>query len=191
MRLADLGVDLGTLTELLQGIGLGGFAISVERGVEHAIGGTRVTVTVTETDSHGDGRAWKEIRAILQRLPPKVASRATVAFTRLAEVEASIHGVAIDEVHFHEIGAVDSIVDIVGGAWALDALGVEQLISRPPPLGSGTTKSQHGVIPVPAPATLALLQGFPVLLEGKGEMTTPTGAAMLSAWASFEACPGA
>jgi pyridinium-3,5-bisthiocarboxylic acid mononucleotide nickel chelatase len=180
---ADLGLDLTALTALLQGVGLGGFQIHVERGSEQAIGGTRVTVEASETD---DGRPWKEILALLQRLPKSVAGRAIAAFTRLAEVEAQIHGVSTEQVHFHEIGAVDSIVDIVGGAWAIDALRVEQLFTRPPPLGSGMTRTQHGVIPVPAPATLALLKGLPVLLEGQGELTTPTGAAILSSWASFD-----
>jgi pyridinium-3,5-bisthiocarboxylic acid mononucleotide nickel chelatase len=186
---ADLGADLGVLAEVLRGIGLDGFEIRSERATEHAITGTRVSVTTAAArsgDPHGEPRGWREIRTLLQRLPPAIAPRALAAFGRLAEVEAQIHGVSPEEVHFHELGAVDSIVDIAGGAWALDALGVDEVVSRPPPLGSGTTQSQHGVIPVPAPATLALLRGVPVLLEGNGEMTTPTGAAILSTWASFE-----
>jgi len=187
---ADLGVDLAPLAILLHGAGLHGFEIHVERGSEHSIRGTRVTVktagSASDGEGHGHGRPWIEILAILGQLPEAVAGRATAAFTRLAEVEARIHGVPVEQVHFHEIGAVDSIVDIAGGAWALDALGVERCFTTPPPLGSGTTRSQHGVIPVPAPATLELLKGFPVLLEGHGELTTPTGAAILSTWASFQ-----
>jgi uncharacterized protein (DUF111 family) len=192
---ADLGADLKALSSLLHGIGLTGFEIRVERASEHAIRGTRVTVATDKPRGHTaaanaqDGRDWREIRSILERLPEAIAPRALSAFGRLAEVEAAIHGVAPDEVHFHEIGAVDSIVDIAGGAWALDALGVDWVVSRPPPLGSGTTHSRHGIIPVPAPATLALMRGLPVLMEGQGEMTTPTGAAILSTWASFDVPP--
>ena len=180
---ADLGVDLHAVESLLHGAGVHGFEIQAEQGVEHAIRGTRITVRLAEGHTQRD---WKEIHAVLQRLPGPIAERAIAAFGRLAEVEARIHGVPISDVHFHEIGAVDSIVDIVGGAYAIGALGVEKIATSPPPLGSGITASQHGTIPVPAPATLALLQNFPVLLEGKGEMTTPTGAAMLASWATFE-----
>jgi uncharacterized protein (TIGR00299 family) protein len=186
---ADLGADLAALADLLHGVGLQGFAIHAERATEHAISGTRVTVVAEEATGRAHGRAWKEIRVLLQRLPPSIADRAIAAFGRLADVESQIHGVAPEEVHFHEIGAIDSIVDIAGGAWALHALGVDWVATRPPPLGSGTTQSQHGILPVPAPATLALLRGFPVLVEGQGEMTTPTGAAILSTWASFEPPP--
>jgi uncharacterized protein (TIGR00299 family) protein len=101
-------------------------------------------------------------------------------------VESKIHGVAEEDVHFHEVGAVDSIVDIVGAAWALDRLGVSSVLSQPPPLGSGLVRSEHGPIPVPAPATLALLEGLPARWEGTGELTTPTGAAILAECAQFE-----
>jgi uncharacterized protein (TIGR00299 family) protein len=186
---ADLGVDLQEVERLLHGVGVHGFEIHTERGVEHAIQGTRITVKLGGADSGGEGhtqRDWKEILALLQRLPQPIAKRAIAAFGRLAEVEARIHGVAIPDVHFHELGAVDSIVDIVGGAYAIEALGAEKIATSPPPLGSGITTSQHGTLPIPAPATLALLKDLPVLLEGKGEMTTPTGAAILSSWATFE-----
>lgn len=196
---ADLGLDLDELTRLLKGAGLGGFTIEVDRAAEHGIHGSRVSVRVTELQSGSQGhlharpgthehghRAWREIREFLQTLPSEVATTALAIFGALARAEAQVHHVAIDDVEFHEVGAVDSIVDITGAAWALWRLGNPLVFTRPPPLGSGTVRSQHGVIPLPAPATLVLLAGKPTLLEGLGELTTPTGAAILVACAAFE-----
>src|SRR5207245_885405 len=105
-------------------------------------------------------------------------------FEMLAEAEAKIHDTTPDHVHFHEVGAVDSIIDIVGTVWGLEQLGVTDLIVSALPLGSGFVRSQHGIIPVPAPATVELLAGFPVRLgDGVGEMVTPTGAAVMRALA--------
>ncbi len=185
--MADLGVSLTPLTQLLEEQMLTGFAIEVERTEEHAIRGTRVTVRVTGADANAHAhRSWADIRRWLERLPAEVTTRALAIFSRLARAEAKIHGVAEEKVEFHELGAVDSIVDIVGAAWALEQLGNPRVISRAPPLGSGLIQSQHGVLPIPAPATLEVLAGLPTLLEGKGELTTPTGAAILAACASFD-----
>lgn len=192
---AALGVELQPLTQLLNGLGLDGFRIAVEPASQHGIHGQRVTVELEAEAGEGGQEAghvhrpWVEIRQFLERLPGPVQVRALAIFGGLARAEAKIHGVPEDEVEFHEVGAVDSIVDIVGAAWALDQLGVERVFTRPPPLGSGLTHSQHGVIPLPAPATLALLEGKPTLLEGRGELTTPTGAAILAACASFDLPP--
>src|SRR5262249_35373157 len=101
-------------------------------------------------------------------------------FRRLAEAEAAVHGVSVDKVHFHEVGALDSIADIVGAAIGLDLLGVERFTSRPVPTGSGMVKCAHGLMPIPAPATALLLQGAPLAASDiKAELTTPTGAAIL------------
>jgi pyridinium-3,5-bisthiocarboxylic acid mononucleotide nickel chelatase len=194
---ADLGLDLRELSELLKGAGLSGFGISSRREARGGIEGTRVDVELAERphdrgEPHGHGRSWRDIRALLDQptLQGPVGSLATRIFGRLAQVEAKIHAVPVEEVHFHEVGAVDSIVDIVGAAWILDRLKASKVLSAPPPLGSGLVKSEHGPIPVPAPATLALLQGLPALWEGTGELTTPTGAAILAECARFET-PGA
>jgi uncharacterized protein (TIGR00299 family) protein len=189
---ADLGLDLAELADLLGAAGLTGFRIVGKREARGGIEGTRVDVEL-EADQHpghetGHGRSWRDIRTLLDHptLSGPVGSLATRIFGRLAKVEAKIHAAPEDDVHFHEVGAVDSIVDIVGAAWIVDRLEVSAVLSRPPPLGSGLVKSEHGPLPIPAPATLALLQGLPSLWEGTGELTTPTGAAILAECAKFE-----
>jgi uncharacterized protein (TIGR00299 family) protein len=137
---------------------------------------------VTHGHAH-EHRAFREIRAMIEgsTLSAAVKSRALAIFTRLAVAEGHVHGVAPDDVTFHEVGAVDSIVDIVGTAVALVALGVEHTFVSVLPLGSGLVRSQHGVIPVPGPATIELLRDFPVRPgDGNGELITPTGAAIVS-----------
>jgi len=140
---------------------------------------------------HGHGgthahRAYADIRAMLSggALRPRVRETALAIFARLAEAEGRVHGVAADAVTFHEVGAVDSIVDIVGTAIGLDVLDVDAVYVSSLPLGSGTVRSQHGVLPVPAPATVELLRGFAVRVgDGTGELVTPTGAAIVAALA--------
>jgi uncharacterized protein (TIGR00299 family) protein len=125
------------------------------------------------------------------RLPTRVEQQALAIFRRLGEVEATIHGCPLEQVHFHEVGAVDSIADIVGSCAALDLLGIEEIHSSPLNLGSGTVKCDHGVLPVPAPATAELLKGVPVYSSGiEAELVTPTGAAIVSTLArSFGPLP--
>ncbi len=183
--MADLGVDFGPLPALMSAAGIEGFRLESEVAEQHGIHGTRVTVHVVGAQAHTH-RSWTDIRGHLQRLPVSIGNRALTIFGGLARVEAKIHGVTEERVEFHEVGALDSIVDIVGAAFALEALRVSEVFTRPPPLGSGTTRGQHGTIPLPAPATVALLLGKPTLLEGVGELTTPTGAAILAACATFE-----
>src|SRR5207237_1624660 len=129
-------------------------------------------------------RPWRQIRDLIAQagLPPRAAQLAQDAFALLARAEGKIHGVAPDEVEFHEVGAVDSIVDVVGSALLIDSLDVDRIVALPPPSGSGIIESAHGIIPVPGPATLELLKGRKLRPSGPGERTTPTGAAMLAAW---------
>lgn len=132
-------------------------------------------------------RYWSDIRAMLQAAPLAHAVRAGAlrAFTLLAEAEARVHGVPVDEVHFHEVGAADTIVDIVGVAAGIEALGIERLVASPVAVGSGTVDCSHGTLPVPAPATAALLEGVAIRDGGiPGELTTPTGAALVRAFVS-------
>ncbi|TDB38191.1 MAG: nickel pincer cofactor biosynthesis protein LarC [Actinobacteria bacterium] len=133
-------------------------------------------------------RHWRDIRAMLESaegLAEPVRADAIRAFTLLAEAEARVHGVPVEQVHFHEVGAADTIVDIVGVAAGIQALGIERLVASPVAVGSGTIECSHGVLPVPAPATAALLEGI-VICDGgiAGELTTPTGAALLRAFVS-------
>jgi uncharacterized protein (TIGR00299 family) protein len=124
-----------------------------------------------------------EIRRIIEAagLPENVARRSLAAFARLADAEAAVHNCSVENVHFHEVGAVDAIVDIVGAMAALDDLGVGRVTCSPLPTGSGTVTCAHGVLPVPAPATARLLQGVPLAdCDEVGELTTPTGAAILT-----------
>jgi uncharacterized protein (TIGR00299 family) protein len=139
---------------------------------------------------HGPSRNWPAIRALIESaggrgLGAGVVERALTVFEALAKAEAAVHGIGIEEVHFHEVGAVDAIVDIVGTAWCLDELGIERCFVGPLPGGkSGYIQSEHGPLPVPAPATLRLLEGFDVIPnDGEGELVTPTGAAILHALA--------
>lgn len=131
-------------------------------------------------------RAFADIRRMIEAsaLAPRVKATALAIFTRLAEAEGHVHRMPIEKVTFHEVGAIDSIVDIVGTAIGLAALDVERVCVSPLPLGAGLVRSQHGVIPVPGPATAELLRGFPVRVgDGAAELVTPTGAAIVAALA--------
>lgn len=137
---------------------------------------------------HHVTRAWSDIRALIEQsaLSVRVKQRALAIFGALARAEAQVHGCAVDDVHFHEVGAVDSIVDIVGTAICLELLGVERVYTSAVRTGSGGhIETQHGVMPVPAPATLELLRGYPIeLTDVPFELTTPTGAAIIAASSS-------
>ena len=167
-------------------------SLTVEKTMSYGI--TAVTLSVDSShDAHS--RSWSDIRALLEALTTDILStpardQAIFVFEQLAQVEAQVHGCTPDDVHFHEIGAADSLVDIVGVCAALDALTIEKLYATPPALGSGTVETQHGTLPVPAPATAALLRGIPTSMSSAtGELTTPTGAALLKLAAGFGPVP--
>ena len=135
---------------------------------------------------HAHHRHYADIIRIIEggKLPPPVVHRAVAAFDAIADAEARVHGVEKEAVHFHEVGAVDSIIDIVGVAWGIYQLGVDRIESAPPPLGRGFMRCAHGMMPLPAPATLEILKGLPVApCPLDRELVTPTGAAFLRAWA--------
>ena len=181
----DLGVEVAKLESALSGLGVSGWRLRTSRAQRHAISGTHLDVEVAEEASHGH-RSLPDIRALIHgagSLSLRAKERALAIFQVLGEAEAKVHGVPLGEVHFHEVGAVDSIVDICGAAVALELLGDPEVIAAPPPLGSGQVKAAHGTIPIPGPATLEILRGVPVRFEGVGELTTPTGAAILKACA--------
>ncbi|MFJ2667596.1 nickel pincer cofactor biosynthesis protein LarC [Nocardia fluminea] len=130
-------------------------------------------------------RHWSDIRSMLAAavLPDAVRTRALRVFGRLAEAEAGVHGVEVDQVHFHEVGALDSIADVVGACAALHHLAVDRVVASPIALGSGTVEGAHGTIPVPVPAVLSMTGGWQVLAGGIGELATPTGVAWVTALA--------
>ncbi len=200
--LLDLGVPLELLRERLREAGLEGVELEARRERRHQLAGTRFLVTRPDGATPGgalpDGglplpgqlaaahghRAWREIDAQLgaSRLPPPCQALARRIFRVLAEAEGAVHDLPPERVEFHEVGAWDSIADIVCAAAGLTHLGVERVLCSPVPLGAGQVRTAHGVLPVPAPATLRLLQGFPVVQGGPAfERTTPTGAAILAA----------
>jgi len=140
---------------------------------------------------HTHHRPYSEIRELIDNsgLSPAVKTSSQAIFRRLAEAEAAVHGVPVDEVHFHEVGAVDSIIDTVGAAIGLEYLGIQRLYASALPLGSGQVNTQHGLLPVPAPATLRLLTAAHAKIvpsQAQVELVTPTGAAILAALATFE-----
>ena len=159
-----------------------GYDISVEPVVKEGISGIQVDVKLHAADQ-GHGRHLADIEAILNSsgLSEKVCSRALAVFNRLAEAEAKIHATTIDKIHFHEVGAVDAIVDIVWSCIGLDMLGIERVYASPLPLNRGWVECAHGTMPVPAPATLGLLEGFKFRSDERDkELITPTGAALLA-----------
>ncbi len=179
--LLDLGAPREALDSGLAALGSLGFSLSVKADYRSGIAGTHVEVRPVGSQPHE--RAWSSIRSLLENaaLPNGARHLALQAFERLAIAEATVHRKPVDDVHFHEVGAVDSIVDMVGAAILIDALGVQRRFAMPPPSGSGTTDSMHGKIPIPAPATLELMKGRRMRPSGPGERTTPTGAALLAA----------
>lgn len=179
--LLDAGLDLDVLRGDLASLGVGGYSLSAERIRKQGFAATQFEVHIEAADK--PHRHLKHIREIIEkgRLPDLVRQRAMAIFTKLAEAEAEAHGTSVDKVHFHEVGAIDSIVDIVGACLALDRLGVEEVHCSPIPTGSGTLRCEHGVMPVPAPATARLLRGVPLAAcEEMSELTTPTGAVILT-----------
>lgn len=188
--LIHLGCPQAYLEEVYGHLDLGRYSMQVTGRDISGVSCMHLHFDIPESDH---ARTYAVIRdGILPRLPERIRDTAGRVFEALARAEALIHGVPLDEVHFHEVGAVDSILDIVGIAAALDRLGVDAIHTRPVPLGSGQVDSRHGRLPVPAPATVNLLEGFPVRFAGPpSELATPTGAAVISALARKEEPPDA
>ncbi len=186
--LLDLGLEMAALVSALESLKVPGWSISAEKTVSRGISGTRIAVN--DAAASHPARHIHQVRDIINASPlsPRVKSRSLSVFDRIARVEASIHGVPVEKVHFHEIGAVDSIIDIVGFCRGLEILGVDRVHSSPAPLGGGTVETAHGTLPVPAPATLALLAEAKAPVRphpAQTEILTPTAAALLAEFASF------
>jgi len=181
--LIDLGVPQKYLTEELKKLGISGYAIKVSRAIHHGISGRFVQVKTTAAKSGHHHRSYQDIEKIISKskLGGNVKDRSLDIFYRIAKAEAKIHNKKLPEIHFHEVGAIDSIVDIVGSVVGIDFLGIESCSASTVPLGHGFVECQHGTLPVPAPATLLLLKGVPVYDSGiPAELVTPTGAAILT-----------
>jgi uncharacterized protein (TIGR00299 family) protein len=186
--LLDLGAPLDGVRDQVAALGVGGWTLDVERTTVQGLAGSRARVVV-ETDNQPH-RRLSDIRALIEPAPlePPVKAGALAVFELLARAEAKVHRAEVESVHFHEVGALDAIVDIVGSCAALHTLGAERFGVSPLPLGKGRVHAAHGELPVPAPATMEILAacGAPVLLgEGEGEMVTPTGAALVAHFGEF------
>src|SRR4051794_8310973 len=175
--LADAGADQAAITDAIASLDAGA-VVSFEKVKRSGIGATKYRVAVQETKTH---RHLSPIIKMIERanLAEPAKRTAIRVFRKLGEAEAQVHQVPLEKVHFHEVGAADSIADIVGTAVALDLLEVETVVCSPLNVGSGTVRTEHGFLPVPAPATALLLTGVPVYARGPAlELTTPTGAAV-------------
>jgi uncharacterized protein (TIGR00299 family) protein len=185
----DVGFSLDTLRQALASMPLTGYQLKLETWHDRAIRGSRFSVLLDAGEQ--PERHFGDITALFEAssLAPRVRERAIAMFRCLAEAEAAVHGTSLEAVHFHEVGAVDAIVDITGAALAIETLGISKLYASALPLSSGHVKTAHGLLPVPAPATLEILRRVaapwrPCPVEG--ELVTPTGAAILATLASFE-----
>ncbi|UCC43147.1 MAG: nickel pincer cofactor biosynthesis protein LarC [Candidatus Zixiibacteriota bacterium] len=178
--LIDAGLESDALIRELAKLNLSGYRIASEKVTKNGISGTRVQVETEEQKAH---RHLQDIMNIIDgsELSPAIKDRSKAVFQRLAEAEARVHNTSPDHIHFHEVGALDAIVDIVGAVVGLDLLGIEAVHASPMHVGTGYVDCQHGRIPVPSPATMELLRGIPVVSTGiEAELTTPTGAAILT-----------
>ncbi|HEV8441433.1 MAG TPA: nickel pincer cofactor biosynthesis protein LarC [Methylomirabilota bacterium] len=184
--LVDAGVSFEALGAELEKLRLAGYSLERREVMKAGFRATKVEVRV-EADRGHPHRSLRNILDILERsqLPAPVKRQASRVFTRLGEAEARVHGTTVDEVHFHDVGALDAIVDVTGACIGLDRLGVDSVYCGALPLGGGFVDGPHGRIPVPGPATAELLKGFPVVDTGvKRELVTPTGAAILTTLAA-------
>jgi uncharacterized protein (TIGR00299 family) protein len=178
--LVDAGWPAAELVSLPARLGLQGVTVSVGRARRGAIDAARVQVDV------GSAQPTRHLHQVRERVqaadvPERAKERAMAAFERLAQAEAKVHGTTVDKIHFHEVGAVDALVDFVGTCWGIESLGVEEIYASPLPLGRGSVRTEHGLLPVPAPATAELLRGVPVEMpDVQAELVTPTGAALLT-----------
>src|SRR4051812_39174630 len=179
--LVDAGVPLDVPAAAVAALPVERIRLVTEQVTRHGLGATRVHVHTPETSTY---RTWADVRSLLHEtdLPPAIRNAALAVFERLAVAEGRVHRVQPDEVHFHEVGALDALADVVGVVAALDHLGLERLTASTVTLGSGSARGAHGVVPIPGPAVLELLAGVPVQAGPVAlEMCTPTGAALLAA----------
>ena len=179
--LVDAGASLSSAQIAVDAVLPGAVQLTTEEVTRAGVRATHLRVDLLEPDS--PHRTWTAVRSLVEgaSLVEPVRESAMRVFERLAGAEARVHGIAVDEVHFHEVGALDSIADVVGSCAALHDLGIGRLVVSTIALGSGRTRSSHGDVPVPVPAVLELARGWQVSAGGDGELATPTGMALLTA----------
>jgi uncharacterized protein (TIGR00299 family) protein len=194
--LVDAGVSLSVIKRSLNKIPIVGYTLSSRKVTRAGISATKVDVHIKESAAEAhrktplhklQARRWKDIQNIIRKavLPENIKDKGLAVFKNLFEAEGKVHGEPFDSVHLHELGATDCIVDIFGTLISLDLLGIEKMITSPVNLGQGIVHTDHGVLPVPAPATIEILRGYPVYSSGiPFELTTPTGAVILKTLAS-------
>lgn len=178
--LLDAGAPLDDVRDLLDRLGLEGWSLRTEAAVRNGVGATRVMVEVAPDQPP---RRFAELAGLVEGagLPERVAGRSLAVLRALAEAEAAVHRQPVDEVHLHELGGHDTLVDVVGAVAALELLGVDRVTASPVAVGTGTVTGAHGVLPNPPPAVVSLLRGVPVAgVDTPVELTTPTGAALLA-----------
>ena len=182
--LIDLGVPTSLIEDAISSLNIEGVSqlrINAFKEERHGIYGTRIEISCEDSKK---SRSFSSIREIIQKsnLSSRIKEKAVEVFEIIAKAEAKIHNSKVEDVHFHEIGGVDSLVDIIGVLIGIDHLGIDRIISSPIPLGKGIIDSSHGKIPIPAPATLEILKDVPIYgTETASELTTPTGAALIKA----------
>ncbi|MFH1217092.1 MAG: nickel pincer cofactor biosynthesis protein LarC [Pseudomonadota bacterium] len=177
--LIDAGLPFDKLKNELAALPLDGYRITADKTAENGLSATRINISVNHDLHH---RSWRTIRKLLEEsgLGERIREKALDIFSKLAEAEAKVHGCAPDEVHFHEVGGVDSIIDITGAAIGIDYFGIDHLISSPLPLSHGWVQCAHGRLPLPAPAVCELVKEMDVYgVDLKQELVTPTGAAIM------------
>ncbi|MFN2505926.1 MAG: LarC family nickel insertion protein, partial [Acidimicrobiales bacterium] len=182
--LLDAGADVDEVGAMLERLPVGGWRLSVEPVLRSGIAATRAVVGVTDD---GVVRTYAHISGLIDeaRLPERVRDRAQATFATLAQAEGRLHRRPPEQVHFHEVGGIDAIIDVVGVCAALEVLGVDEVRASPVATGTGMIRTSHGILPNPAPAVVELLRGVPTYGREVGvELTTPTGAALLAATAS-------
>jgi len=184
--LIDAGANFDSISEKLKHLGLNGYALKVLKDRTYGITGSRFQVIF---DEHRHPlRNLPVISRLIEEstLSPKIKDKAVAVFLKLAGAEALIHGVSLESVHFHELGAIDTVIDVVGTLLALEELGIEKIYCSPLPISHGYVRCSHGVFPVPAPATAEIIKGFPIrFIDIEGELVTPTGAAIATVLSDF------
>ena len=183
----SLGVDLKEIQRGLKSLNVRGYKLSSRKVKRNGFVGTKVNVVLNQTlqRSHR-ARSFNDIKTLIEKsdLPQIVKSNSIKIFRRIGKVEAKVHGTTINKIHFHEVGSIDSIIDIVGASLGMNLLNADIAVSSPINTGEGVVKCEHGTLPIPAPATLELLKGIPCFSRGiEKELTTPTGAAFIAHFA--------